>query len=81
LELEHTRHDGETVLDRCVNLLEQHLLALKRGLEAPIIALALNGHSQEVGCALEEGNVVGAELGSDRLSTSSTPNGLPLLAG
>src|SRR5258708_1400534 len=44
------------------DLLEQHLVALKRGLEASFVALALNGHSQEVGRALEEGNVMSAEL-------------------
>src|SRR6266853_2749089 len=44
------------------DLLEQHLVALKRGLEASFVALALNGHSQEVGHALEEGKVGGAEL-------------------
>jgi hypothetical protein len=59
------------------DLLEQHLVALKRGLEASFVALALNGHSQEVGCALEEGNSWVLNSCSDRLSTSSTPNGLP----
>jgi hypothetical protein len=62
LKLEHTCHNGQTVLDPVCDLPEQHLLALKRGLEVGFIALTLNGHSQDVGGTLEEGNVVFAEI-------------------
>jgi hypothetical protein len=46
LELQHARHDGETVLDPVRDLLEQHLLVRQRRLEAAILPLALDRQSR-----------------------------------
>ena len=62
LQLEHARDDRQAVLDPVVHLLEQKLMARQRGLETALVAFALDRHAQNVGGALQEGEVVLDEL-------------------
>jgi hypothetical protein len=52
LQVEEPRDQLEAVLHPMINLLHKHLLALKRSLQTPLVALALNGHTQNVRCVV-----------------------------
>jgi hypothetical protein len=73
LELQHARHDGETVLDP----MGENLLVRQRRLEAAVLPLALDCHAKYVGGALQKCEVMGCELVLRSAVDLETPNGLP----
>src|SRR5215475_426404 len=62
LEIEHRGYDLQAVFHPVAYFLEQHLLPIERCLELKLVPLAFDGHAQEVGRALQEGDIVLAEL-------------------
>jgi len=45
-----------------VDFFDQHLVVCKRRVEAAFLALPLNGHADDVGCALQERYVFFGEV-------------------
>src|SRR5690606_23174829 len=62
LQTQHAGNELETVFDAMIHFLEQHLLAIERRLEPLLVALALNGHAENIRRALQERQVVLAEF-------------------
>ncbi len=62
LQAQHAGDDRQAVLDPVVHLLQQNLLAQERRLEAALVALAFDRHAENVGGALEKGDVLRHEL-------------------
>ncbi len=61
LEREQSGHHGEAVLHPMAHLAAQEVLPFERDLELGLRALALDGAAEQVGEALHEGDVGGAE--------------------
>src|SRR6185437_11494885 len=62
LQLQHARHDLQTVLDAVVDFFEQHLMTIERGLQLALILLLLDRHAENIRGALQERNILLAEL-------------------
>src|SRR6185295_1603157 len=62
LEVKHTRHQLQAVLHPMIDLLQEQSLVFERRLQSALMTLPLYGHAQNVGCSLQESDVVLAEL-------------------
>ena len=62
LELKHARDDHQAVLHPMVHLFQKNLMAVQRGLEIVLVAVALDRHAEDVRRALQEGEIVLDEL-------------------
>ena len=62
LEAQHAHDQRQAVLHPMVHLLDEKLMALQRGLQIALMPLALDRHPQDVGCALQEREIMLDEL-------------------
>ena len=62
LQAQHAGDDRQAVLDPVVHLFQQNLVADERGLEAALVSLAFDRHAEDIGCALQKGDVLRHEL-------------------
>src|SRR5262249_9818941 len=62
LEPEHARDQLQAILHPMIDLLHEHLLVLKRCVQSSLLALPLNRHAEDIGRALQERDIVLAEL-------------------
>ena len=60
--MKHAGHDLQAVLDAVVDLLEQNLMTVERDLQLALILLLLDRHAEDIRSALQERNVMLAEL-------------------
>ena len=58
LEAQHADDQRQTVLHPMVHLLDEKLMPLQRGLKIALVPLALDRHPQDVGCALQEREIM-----------------------
>src|SRR6516165_3712250 len=58
LEMKHACHDLQTILDPMIDLLEQDLVAFQCGLKVALLSLPLDRHAEDIGCSLEERDVI-----------------------
>ena len=58
LEAQHADDQRETVLHPMVHLLDEKLMTFQRGVHIALVPLALDRHPQNVGCALQEREVM-----------------------
>src|SRR5271165_3186108 len=62
LQIEHSCNELKTVLHSMIDLFDQHLLVFERRLQTSLVALALDRHAQNIRRALQESDIVFAEL-------------------
>src|SRR5262245_6258831 len=60
--MKHARYNLQTVLDPVIDLLEQNLMAVQRGLEVSLVPQPLDRHAQDVRRALQERDIAFAEF-------------------